>query len=256
MNVRHHLRLYLDGRLRTSRLAFSHIRRLCNDHLKDQHCLDIIDIARRPHLARLDQIVVVPTLVRWFPAPSIKITGNLSDPERLLTSLEGQEPDPLGRQMHSVLKYLLLGGMHKAAASMGTVQLLDKGSGLLRIDAHVGFQRKFLDYFRYMSQDQSACGAVLATRRRIVVEDVTLSPIFFGPEALKVMLDAGARALHCAPIRNRLGDILGVVTLYYQKPTLPLESDKYALSKLARSMASYLQDLNSLLYKTSLRVIK
>ncbi len=256
MNIRQHLRLYLAGRSRPSRLALSNVRQLCNAYLRDRHCLDIIDIEQRPQLARLDQITVVPTLVRWFPGPSIKITGNLSDPQRILTLIEDQEPDPLGRQMHSVLKYLLLGGMQKTAADMGTVQLLDKGSGLLRIDAQVGFQRKFRDYFRYISQEQSAWGVALANRRRVVLEDVILSPIFFGPEALKVMLDAGVRALHCAPLKSRVGDVLGVVTMYYQQPTLPLESDKYALTKLARSMTAYLQDLNSLLYRTSLRIIK
>jgi hypothetical protein len=70
------------------------------------------------------------------------------------------------------------------------------------------------------------------------------------------MLDAGVRALHCAPLRNSLGDVLGVVTMYYRKPTLPLERDKYLLTELARGMARYLQELNSLLLRTSLRVVK
>lgn len=256
MNIRQHLRLYLAGRSRASRLALSNVRQLCNEHLKNRHCLDIIDIEQRPQLARLDRIIAVPTLVRWFPAPSIKITGNLSDPQRILSSIEVPEQDALGHQMHCVLKYLLLGGLQKTGADMGTVQLLDKGSGSLRIDAQIGCQRKFLDYFRYMSREQSACGAALATRRRVVVEDIILSPVFFGPEPLRVMLDAGVRALHCAPLRTGLGDILGVVTMYYQKPTLPLESDKYAVSKLARSISGYLEDLNSLLPRTSLRVVK
>ncbi len=256
MNIRQHLRLYLDGRSDASTLALSKVRQMCNDHLRNRYSLDVIDLERRPQLARLDHIVVVPTLVRWFPGPIIKITGNRWEPQRILTSIEDQKPDPLGRQMHSVLKYLLLGGIQKTAANMGTVQLLDKGSGMLRINAQVQFERKFLDYFRYMSQEQSACGAALATRRRVVVEDITLSPIFFGPEPLAAMLDAGVRALHCAPLRTSLGDNLGVVTMYYQKPTRPLDRDRYALTKLAHSMADYLQDLNSLLYRSSLRVIK
>ncbi len=255
MNIRQHLRLYLAGQSRASRLALFNVRQLCRDRLINRHCLDIIDLEQRPQLARLDQVIILPTLVRWFPEPSIKITGDLSDPERLLTLVEDPEPNVSGRQMHSVLKYLLLGGMHKAAADMATVQLLQKRTGFLRIDAHVGFQRKFLDTFRYVSQEQSAWGAALASRRRVAAEDITLSPILFGAEVLTVMLDAGVKALHCAPLRGRLGDILGVVTMYYQKPTLPLDRDKYALTQLARSITRYLEELNSVLSKTTLRIM-
>jgi circadian clock protein KaiB len=256
MNIRQHLRLYVAGQSHASRLALSNVRQLCRDHLRNWHSLDIIDLQQRPQLARLDRVIIIPTLVRWFPGPSIKVTGNLSDPERLLKSLvEDPESNASGWQMHSVLKYLLLGGMHKTGADMATVQLLQKGTGFLRIDAHVGFQRKFLDHFRYVSQEQSAWGTALASRQRVAVEDVTLSPIFFRREALTAMLDAGARALHCAPLRGRLGDMFGVVTLYYQKPTLPLDSDKYALMQLARNMTRYLEELNSVFPKTTLRII-
>lgn len=256
MDIRQHLRLYLAGQSRASRLALSNVRQLCRDHLGNRSCLDIIDIERRPQLARLDQVIVIPTLVRWFPAPSIKITGDLSDLKQLLASLaEDPEPNASGRQMHSVLKYLLLGAMNKTVADMATVQLLQKGTDFLRIDAHIGFQRKFLDYFRYVSREQSACGAALASRQRVIVEDITLSPIFFGPQPLAVMLDAGVRALHCAPLRDRLGDMLGVVTMYYQRPTLPLDRDKYALTESARGIARYLEELNSVLSKPTLRVI-
>jgi circadian clock protein KaiB len=176
MNIRQYLRLYLAGQSWASKLALSHGGQVCDEHLTDRHCLDIIDIEQRPQLARLDHIIVVPTLVRWFPGRRIKITGDLSDSQRMLSSLEDQDADSSGHQMHSVLTYMLQGGIQKTAADRGTVQLLQKGSGFLRIEAQVGFEREFLDYFRYVSQERSACGAALANRRRVIVEDVIMNP--------------------------------------------------------------------------------
>jgi KaiB domain/GAF domain len=255
MSIRQHLRLYLAGPSWASNRALSDVRMACDQHLAGRHCLDIIDIERRPQLARLDHIIIVPTLVRWFPGHRIKITGDLSDPERILSSLE-QTPDSAECEMHSVLKYLLQGAIKKTAADMGTVQLLQRGADCLRIEAHVGLQRDFVDYFRYLSQEESAAGASVVTRQRVVVEDVMLSPILFGPESLRVVLDAGVRALHCAPLMSRLGDVLGVVTVYYRKPTLPFERDKYLLTESARRIARYLQDLSSVLFRMPLQRVK
>ncbi len=141
MSIRQRLRLYLGGQSRASQLALSSVRQWCRDQLRDRHSLGIIDVAQRPQLAHLDQVITVPTRVRWFPETAIKITGDLSDAEQVLKLLvEDPEPNASGRQMHSVPKYLLLGGMPETAANMVTVQLLQKRTGFLRIDAHVGFK--------------------------------------------------------------------------------------------------------------------
>lgn len=256
MSVRQHLRLYIEGHSRQSKLALSNVQRICREHLTDRHFLDVIDLEQRPKLAQIDRIIIWPTLVRWFPGPYVKVTGNFS-PEEILRSLETEESDCFGRDLHAVLKYLLQGAMHRTGAHMGTVQLLEAGSDFLRIDAQAGFRREFLDFFRYMGREESFFGATLSRRHRFIVEDILLSPILFGPGPLTTMLAAGVRALHCVPLSGRLGDILGVLTVYYREPTVPFDRDKYLLSQAAQKISFYIEQLKSVnCSRASLRLVE
>ncbi|HEY4978683.1 MAG TPA: circadian clock KaiB family protein [Candidatus Acidoferrum sp.] len=81
------LRLYVAGQTPKSVRAFANLKVLCEKHLKDRYQIEVIDILENPHLARGDQIVAVPTLVRDLPGPVRKIIGDLSDTERTLIGL-------------------------------------------------------------------------------------------------------------------------------------------------------------------------
>jgi circadian clock protein KaiB len=83
-----HLRLYVAGASPKSLKAFENLRRLCEEHLAGRYEIEIIDLVARPALARTDDIVAIPTLVRSLPAPMRKIIGDLSDTERVLLSLQ------------------------------------------------------------------------------------------------------------------------------------------------------------------------
>jgi len=82
------LRLYIAGQTPNSILAISNLKKLCEDRLKDQYQIEIIDLLEKPQLAKGDQIVAIPTLVRKLPAPMKKIIGNLSEAERALVGLD------------------------------------------------------------------------------------------------------------------------------------------------------------------------
>jgi circadian clock protein KaiB len=82
------LRLYIAGESPKSALAFANLRRLCEEHLKGEYSIEIVDLLRNPKLARGDQIVAVPTLVRNLPQPIKKIIGDLSNTERVLVGLD------------------------------------------------------------------------------------------------------------------------------------------------------------------------
>jgi circadian clock protein KaiB len=256
MSVRQHLRLYIAGQSPQSKVALFNVERICREYLTDRHCLDIIDIEQKPRLAHIDRIVILPTLVKWFPGRQVKVTGNFSA-EEILRSLESDEPDFFGRDLHAVLKYLLQGAMHRIGADMGTVQLLESGSDFLRINAQAGFTREFLDFFRYTGREESVFGATIRSRRRFIVEDVLLSPILFGPGPLTAMLAAGVRSLHCVPLLGRLGDILGIVTVYCRKPSIPFDRDKYLLTQAAQKIAYYIEQVNSLTFsRAPLRLVE
>lgn len=81
------LRLYVAGATPRSLQAIIDARAICESHLADRYRLEVIDIYQRPGLARDDQIIAVPTLVRYQPAPLRRLVGDLSNPERVLTGL-------------------------------------------------------------------------------------------------------------------------------------------------------------------------
>jgi circadian clock protein KaiB len=82
------LRLYVAGMTPTSIRAFENLKRLCEEHLHGVYQIQVVDLLERPALARGDQIVAVPTLVRRLPTPVKKIIGDLSNTERVLVGLD------------------------------------------------------------------------------------------------------------------------------------------------------------------------
>lgn len=82
------LRLYVAGRTPKSITAFENLKRICEEHLKGQYHIEIIDLIQQPQLAKGDQILAVPTLVRRLPQPIKKIIGDLSNTERVLVGLD------------------------------------------------------------------------------------------------------------------------------------------------------------------------
>jgi circadian clock protein KaiB len=82
-----HLTLYVAGQSPKSLRAFANLARLCEEHLAGRYEIDVIDLAEQPALARSDDILAIPTLVRRLPAPMRKIIGDLSNSERVLVGL-------------------------------------------------------------------------------------------------------------------------------------------------------------------------
>ena len=82
------LRLYVAGMTPTSIRAFENLKKLCEEHLHGAYRIQVVDLLERPMLARGDQIIAVPTLVRRLPTPVKKIIGDLSNTERVLVGLD------------------------------------------------------------------------------------------------------------------------------------------------------------------------
>ncbi len=81
------LRLYVAGQTPLSVEAFANLQRICEEHLKGRYRIEVIDLLVNPKLARGDQILAVPTLVRQLPPPMKKIIGDFSNTERVLVGL-------------------------------------------------------------------------------------------------------------------------------------------------------------------------
>ena len=82
------LRLYVAGQTPKSLAAFSNLKQICEEHLKGQYDIEVIDLLQQPQLSKGDQILATPTLVRRLPQPVRKIIGDLSDVERVLVGLD------------------------------------------------------------------------------------------------------------------------------------------------------------------------
>ena len=82
------LRLYTAGQSPKSLAALDNLKRVCEEHLPGRYSIEVIDLLKNPRLAKDDQIVAIPTLVRKLPEPLRRIVGDLSDTERTLVGLQ------------------------------------------------------------------------------------------------------------------------------------------------------------------------
>lgn len=82
------LRLYVAGATPRAMTALNNLKRLCEEHLKSRYHIEVVDLLKNPQLAKGDQILAVPTLVRKLPEPVRKIIGDLSNTERVLVGLD------------------------------------------------------------------------------------------------------------------------------------------------------------------------
>ena len=82
------LRLYVAEGSPRSRTALANLQRLCEEHLRGRYRIEVVDLRLNPRLARGDEIVAIPTLVRRLPPPIRKIVGDLSNVDRTLVGLQ------------------------------------------------------------------------------------------------------------------------------------------------------------------------
>ena len=82
------LRLYVAGQTAKSVVALANLKRLCEEHLAGKYRIEVVDLLKDPKLAKGDQILAIPTLVRKLPTPMRKIIGDLSNADRVLVGLD------------------------------------------------------------------------------------------------------------------------------------------------------------------------
>jgi circadian clock protein KaiB len=82
------MRLYVAGQSTKSVAAIDNLRRICDTHMPGRCTIEVIDLVRNPELAKDDQIVAIPTLVRKLPEPARRIIGDLPATDKVLMSLE------------------------------------------------------------------------------------------------------------------------------------------------------------------------
>ena len=82
------LRLYIAGSTPQSNRAVANIKIICEEHLKGQYELEVVDLYEKPYLAAGEQIIAAPTLIKQLPLPLRRIIGDMSDTDRVLVGLD------------------------------------------------------------------------------------------------------------------------------------------------------------------------
>ncbi|WP_187415068.1 GAF domain-containing protein [Nonomuraea sp. PA05] len=125
-------------------------------------------------------------------------------------------------------------------ADMGTVHLLDSATGALTIVAGQGFQQPFLGFFAVVDDDRPACGRAMATRKAVAVRDVEQDRLLAGTPASRVLREAEVRAVYSAPLLDRYGTVLGVLSVHHRQRHEWTRQDHLLLRLLSRHLSHLL----------------
>ena len=88
---RYILRLYVTGATSRSATAITNLKKICEEYLEGRYELEVIDLYQKPSLAKGDQIIAAPTLIKKLPLPFRRIIGDMSDKDKVLLGLDLRE---------------------------------------------------------------------------------------------------------------------------------------------------------------------
>jgi two-component sensor histidine kinase len=171
---------------------------------------------------------------------AVSVTADLAGMTRLnnLSGLLVRE----GKDLKTCLNHALETAIAITGADKGNVQLFDGNAVALTIATHRGFEDNFLKFFEDVRNDSTACAEAMRSARRVIVEDVTRSDIFAAtPASLKVLVDAGVRAVISTPLTSGDGGLLGMISVHFMEPHRPAERELGLMDLLARQTADYLE---------------
>jgi DNA-binding response OmpR family regulator len=168
-------------------------------------------------------------------------TGDDHDAMKRLNEI-GSRCVQAGYTIDSCLSDVLDAAIAITRADKGNVQVLDVDSGSLVIAVQRRFGLPFLRFFaRVQSDDPATCGEAMRTARRQIVNDVTTSPIFAGQPSLRVLIEAGIRAVQSTPLLSSGGAALGMISTHFAVPYTPTEQQLGYIDLLARQAADFVE---------------
>ncbi|HEX7383577.1 MAG TPA: ATP-binding protein [Burkholderiaceae bacterium] len=145
------------------------------------------------------------------------------------------------RDIKVVLDQVLAAALKLTGKSMGSVMLVDTQHDQLELVATIGFDRRYRRLVGRLARGAGGCGQAWATRKRIVVEDARVDPLF---EGRRDAVEAGGyRAAHCTPLIGRDGAVLGVMSLFDEAPGVPDERETRLADMMARQAAAAVEML-------------
>jgi signal transduction histidine kinase len=147
-----------------------------------------------------------------------------------------------GAHLPLILQQVVEAAISFTGADKGNLQLFDRETQALSIAAQRGFEDPFLAFFSSVDGDGAAtCGKALHSGQRVLIDDVTASPVFAGQPALQVLLDAGVRAVQSTPLLSSNSVVLGMISIHFSQPHRVGDRDQRLMDLLARQTADFLE---------------
>ena len=143
--------------------------------------------------------------------------------------------------IESVLQEVLRAALTVQGANMGLLSLYDAKCDSLGVKVSSGFDKEFLKQIERVLPGEGACGTCYKQRRRVVVEDVEVDPIFSAYR--KTARIAGFRACHSTPFITRSGNIIGVLSVHFRQPHRPTERETRLMDLYARMAADFIENV-------------
>jgi GAF domain-containing protein len=145
----------------------------------------------------------------------------------------------------AVLKVAVQRAMLVDGAEMGNAQVFDPETESLRIVAHSGLPAEFLDFFGHVDRGaKTSCARALADASAVWVADAASSPLFAGSAGLRILLDAGTRAVASVPVVSPDGDVIAMINTHHRRPATWTQPQQHALERLARTTGQILHALH------------
>ncbi|MER6427816.1 GAF domain-containing protein [Streptomyces sp900105245] len=164
-----------------------------------------------------------PDAPKWVPSTG----GSAAPPVPALRAVGARFDNP-----GAVLTAALRRTLSVTGARMGNVQLVE--NGMLRMEKHVGVNRRFSDYFAFVGASTTSCAQAALDRRQVTVKDVAASDSF-DDGSRQVILQTGSRACHSVPLLRPDGTVIGMISSHHEQP----------LHDLAPAQLTVLQELGS-----------
>jgi signal transduction histidine kinase/CheY-like chemotaxis protein len=142
--------------------------------------------------------------------------------------------------IETVLQEVLRAALDVQGADMGLLSLCDPKRDGLNLKVHSGFDKEFLKFVEWVPPGAGACGTCYEQRRRIVVEDIELDPIF--AEYREAARRAGFRACHSTPLITGRGNIIGVLSVHFRQPHRPSNRETRLIDLYARMAADIIEN--------------
>jgi len=147
-----------------------------------------------------------------------------------------------GGDSYSIFQEMVEAAIAITRADKGNIRILDPLTGKLKIVAQRGFRLPFLKFFEFVDTGEAAaCGTSMKRMERVIVEDITQSPIFLGSDALDMLLSEGVKAVQSTPLVSRSGQFIGIISTHFSQIHMPSERELILIDILARQAADIIE---------------